>query len=163
MYYVIINLSLLTVYVLYITVSKEFMNSKNIELICYGLDTVATVTINDMVIGRSINMFNRYIFDVKHALQTGKNQISVAFTSAVTYAASQSMAYKDDIPPDCPPAIQHGECHRNFIRKEPCSFSWDWGPAFITQGIWRNIELQGYNYPIIRDVKISPLYDHGNV
>ncbi|EDV27731.1 uncharacterized protein TRIADDRAFT_21862 [Trichoplax adhaerens] len=148
-------------YVREFTVSKGFIQSKNIELVCYGLDTVASVAINNKVVGTTTNMFYRYVFDVKHALRTGKNTIAIKFTSAVTYAASQSMAYKDDIPPDCPPAIQHGECHRNFIRKEPCSFSWDWGPAFITQGIWRDIQLQGYNSPIIRDVKISPLYNKG--
>ena len=62
--------------------------------------------------------------------------MTVKFESAVTYAANQSTAYAYTVPPICPPAVQHGQCHPNFIRKEQASFSWDWGPSFPTQGIW---------------------------
>ncbi|KAF4750630.1 hypothetical protein FOZ63_016651, partial [Perkinsus olseni] len=27
------------------------------------------------------------------------------------------------------------------IRKEPCSFGWDWGPAIATSGIWKDISV----------------------
>lgn len=40
------------------------------------------------------------------------------------------------IPPDCPTAQQNGECHVNQIRKMQASFSWDWGPALPSMGIW---------------------------
>lgn len=59
----------------------------------------------------------------------GENTIVVAFSSAYWYALAQAAAYPpqpDGIPPGCPPAVQQGFCHPNFIRKEPCSFSWDW-------------------------------------
>ena len=39
------------------------------------------------------------------------------------------------MPPTCPPKVQHGECQVNMIRKQQCSFSWDWGPAFAPIGI----------------------------
>ena len=65
----------------------------------------------------------------------GVNSISVAFTSAVTYALQQFEAYNttlvDGIPPACPTPEQNGFCHVNFIRKEPCSFSWDWGKSIV--------------------------------
>ena len=41
-------------------------------MVCDGLDTVSVVYINDEEVGRSINMFVRYIFDVKHALHVSK-------------------------------------------------------------------------------------------
>ena len=66
----------------------------------------------------------------------GTNTIVVSFTSAVSYALKQAKAYPYPVPPECPPAVQKGECQPNFIRKEAASFSWDWGPAFPTQGIW---------------------------
>jgi hypothetical protein len=31
---------------------------------------------------------------------------------------------------------EKGECHANFIRKMQASFSWDWGPAFPSMGLW---------------------------
>ena len=33
-------------------------------------------------------------------------------------------------------SIGKGECHANFIRKMQASFSWDWGPAFPSMGLW---------------------------
>ena len=57
----------------------------------------------------------------------------MAFTSALSYSLAQFEAYnttlQDGIPPACPDPTQNGFCHINFIRKEPCSFSWDWGEA----------------------------------
>jgi len=54
----------------------------------------------------------------------------------VVYAKGQASNYPYDVPELCPPLVQQGECSFNFIRKEACSFSWDWGPAFPTSGIW---------------------------
>merc|ERR1712096_50372 len=39
--------------------------------------------------------------------------------------------------------------HVNMIRKEQSSFSWDWGPAFATQGIWKPAYLQFYSESIL--------------
>jgi len=69
-------------------------------------------------------------------LQNGSNVLDVFFTSPVSYAESQARLYTYDVPPACPPPEQKGECFFNFIRKQACSFSWDWGPAFPTVGIW---------------------------
>lgn len=68
--------------------------------------------------------------------QKGSNIIHVHFQSPVEYARQQAAAYPYDVPPDCPGPELKGECHGNFIRKEACAFSWDWGPAFPTMGIW---------------------------
>lgn len=45
------------------------------------------------------------------------------------------------IPPTCPPKVQRGECQVNFLRKQQCSFSWDWGPAFAPIGINGPVQL----------------------
>ena len=39
------------------------------------------------------------------------------------------------LPAALDPAYQ-GEDHANHIRKMQSSFSWDWGPAFPTVGLW---------------------------
>lgn len=69
-------------------------------------------------------------------LQNGSNTLDVFFKSPVSYAESQAYLYPYSVPPACPPPEQKGECFFNFIRKQACSFSWDWGPAFPTVGIW---------------------------
>lgn len=40
------------------------------------------------------------------------------------------------VPPLCVPDEYNGECHVNHIRKMQASFSWDWGPAFPSVGLW---------------------------
>ena len=90
------------------------------------IDTVANVTLNGCFLGQTNNMFIAYTFNVSRACLQSNNQLRLDFDSPVAYALKQSQAYNDSVPPYCPPGVQHGECHVQFIRKEPCSFSWDW-------------------------------------
>ncbi|XP_068702128.1 beta-mannosidase-like [Montipora foliosa] len=138
-----------------IEVSDVLLSKRQVLLVFEGLDTVATVLVNGITVGHSANMFRRYIFSVKKVLKTGSNLIEVCFTSAILYAKEQAKKSPYDVPPDCPVPVQHGECHGNFIRKEQSSFSWDWGPAFVPQGIWRNVSLQAYNSAVIRDITVT--------
>lgn len=105
-------------------VEETLLGKRNIWLVCEGLDTIADVYINGVSIGHSSNMFQRYVWNIKTALVLGSNDITIKFTSAVTYSASKSEQYNYTIPPNCPPPVQHGECHVNLIRKKQCSFSW---------------------------------------
>ncbi|XP_020629469.1 beta-mannosidase-like isoform X2 [Orbicella faveolata] len=144
-------------------VSKDITSKRQILLVFEGLDTVATILVNGIQVGKSKNMFHRYIFNVKGALKTGLNTIKVRFTSAVLYAKGQAKKSPYRVPPQCPVCVQRGECHGNFIRKEQCSFSWDWGPAFVPQGIWRNVLLQAYDSAVIRDITVTPTKGSVNV
>jgi len=69
-------------------------------------------------------------------LQAENNMLDIYFKSPMSYAESQAKLYPYCVPPACPPPEQKGECFFNFIRKQACSFSWDWGPAFPIVGIW---------------------------
>ncbi|XP_072439843.1 beta-mannosidase isoform X1 [Chiloscyllium punctatum] len=132
---------------------------KRINLVCDGLDTVATVLINNITVGTSNNMFSRYTFDSTGVIRE-RNFIEVHFLSAVSYAAQQSSQHnKYPVPPECPPLQQRGECHVNFIRKEQCSFSWDWGPSFPTQGIWKDIRIEMYNICHLTYLTATAIYD----
>ena len=53
--------------------------------------------------------------------------------SPVIYALNQAIAYNKSVHQTVQP-VQHGECHVQFIRKEPCSFSWDW-VSYITYNL----------------------------
>lgn len=56
-------------------------------------------------------------FDITGVVKT-INFIELRFQSPVLYAAQQSRAHtRYQVPPDCPPSVQKGECHVNFIRK----------------------------------------------
>ncbi|XP_062567240.1 beta-mannosidase-like isoform X2 [Saccostrea cucullata] len=131
-------------------VSSEMMKMTNVKLVSKGLDTFATVMINGHLVGETDNMFLQYVMDIKPYIKEGENSIRVLFTSAVNQAESLASNHSYLIPPACPVPQYKGECHVNMIRKEQCSFSWDWGPSFPTQGIWRDIYIESFNTSTIR-------------
>ncbi|XP_053476857.1 beta-mannosidase [Ictalurus furcatus] len=118
--------------------------SRRAVLTFEGVDTISTISLNGDVIGKTDNMFRRYDFEVAGLLKD-VNVLKVWLMSAVTYAAERSQSHASyKVPPECPPAVQKGECHVNFIRKAQSSFSWDWGPSFPTLGIWKSVRLQSF-------------------
>ncbi|XP_006893154.1 PREDICTED: beta-mannosidase [Elephantulus edwardii] len=133
---------------------------QKIILIFEGVDTVSEILLNNITIGKTDNMFNRYSFDITSVVRD-VNVLELRFLSAVLYAARQSKAHTAyPVPPDCPPLVQKGECHVNFIRKKQCSFSWDWGPSFPTQGIWKDVRIEAYNICHLDYFTFSPIYDN---
>ena len=54
------------------SIDETFVRHTRINVVFEGLDTFATILINGVEIGRSENMFRRYIFDVKKALRVGE-------------------------------------------------------------------------------------------
>ncbi len=110
------------------------VSGDQVDLVCAGLDTVATVAVNGEVVARTANMHRSYRFGVAHLLQPGENTLSVEFTSAYRYAEQ----LRDRLG-DRPTAYEPEPF--NFIRKNACNFGWDWGPTLVTAGIWRPIGL----------------------
>jgi beta-mannosidase len=108
------------------SLTDDFLASTQFTLHFDQLDTVANITLNGCPIGQTNNMFLAYTFNVMRSCLQSNNELRVDFESSVIYAANQAKAYNSSVPPDCPSGVQHGECHVNFIRKEPCSYSWDW-------------------------------------
>ncbi|WP_406077101.1 glycoside hydrolase family 2 protein [Micromonospora sp. NBC_00858] len=108
-----------------------------VDLVCAGLDTVATVTVNGVEVGRTENMHRGYRFDVRALLRDGDNDLVVAFDSAYRYAEAQQERLGDR--PNAYPEPFH------FIRKMACNFGWDWGPTLVTAGIWQEIGLHAWS------------------
>ncbi|XP_028713225.1 beta-mannosidase isoform X1 [Peromyscus leucopus] len=136
---------------------------QKVKLIFEGVDTVAEILFNNVIIGKTNNMFTGYSFDVTGVVRD-TNSLKLRFQSAVQYAALQSKAHtRYSVPPNCPPKEQNGECHVNFIRKEQCSFSWDWGPSFPSQGIWRDVRLEAYNISHLNHFTFSTMYDNASL
>ncbi|XP_043477175.1 beta-mannosidase [Leptopilina heterotoma] len=127
-------------------VTEEFLKAPKIALIFHGLDTFSTIFLNDEYIGTSDNMFVKYNFNVKKHLKkevNSTNKLEVHFASPLKISEmfydKQKLNY--EVVPKCTPEKYNGECHVNHIRKMQASFSWDWGPAFPSIGIWKDVEL----------------------
>lgn len=137
-------------------VSEDFSSKRYVQLVLHGADTVGEVWVNNKKIGNVDNMFVRHAFPVGIALRPGKNEISVNFTSAPIEGKRRFETYGKKhgyfVLPKCVPPRYNGECHINHLRKMQASFSWDWGPAFPSQGLWKSVALEAFNSAILRDV-----------
>ncbi|MFC3504939.1 glycoside hydrolase family 2 protein [Micromonospora krabiensis] len=115
------------------TFRHEPGDDERVDLVCAGLDTVATLSVNGVEVGRTENMHRGYRFDVRSLLRAGDNTLAVRFDSAYRYAE----AHRDRLG-DRPNAYPEPF---GFIRKMACNFGWDWGPTLVTAGIWQEIGL----------------------
>ncbi|KAG0349404.1 hypothetical protein BG004_006433 [Podila humilis] len=110
---------------------------------CEGLDTFATLFVNDKQVTQTENQFRRYQLDITNVLIPGQNKLRIQFDDATRIAKEKAESYPYYVPDMFSMSeAQHGFPRRNMIRKEQCSFSWDWGPAFAPCGIWRPISLR---------------------
>src|SRR5262245_25390054 len=56
--------------------------AQRVDLACDGLDTIASITLNDVELGATANMHRSYRFDARPALRAGTNTLRVRFSSA---------------------------------------------------------------------------------
>ena len=137
-------------------VTPELLRQPHIWLVCDGLDTLATVSLNGRELGRTDNMFRQYRWDVKALLEAGENDLRIAFASPVRFAAAQQAVRPM---PGVSQAIPGGP----HLRKAPCQFGWDWGPQLPPVGIWKDIRLEGYSGARLADVHLRQQHDGGEV
>ncbi|GAA1696430.1 glycoside hydrolase family 2 protein [Fodinicola feengrottensis] len=116
-----------------------------VDLVCDGLDTVATVEVNGVVVGETRNMHRGYRFDVRQTLRPGANRLAITFGSPISFA--EQLREKLGARPG------GDRFPYNFIRKMACNFGWDWGPELVTAGIWRPIALESWSTARLASVR----------
>ncbi|MBZ0316831.1 MAG: hypothetical protein K8L91_10475 [Anaerolineae bacterium] len=131
-------------------VSADILAHDRVLLRFHGLDTLATVRVNGIELGRAENMFRSWEFDIKSVLRVGENLLEVDLAAPMPYmrwmdAEKGAMAGWVE-----PMRISTGA----WLRKEPCNFGWDWGPKMVTSGIWRDVEIVAYNTARLQDLSI---------
>lgn len=145
-------------------VPAALLAKRVVQLVSLGVNTVATIKINGHVVASTDNMFQRLVIDLKTAaggsfLVAGSNTIIVDFTSTVTEALARFEACDESTSVICPNVtrnpVQHPFNNVGYVRTEPSSFSWDWGPAYAPVGLWRPIYLQGYDSAVVRDITVT--------
>ncbi|MET7418626.1 glycoside hydrolase family 2 protein [Dactylosporangium sp. NPDC005555] len=116
-----------------------------VDLVAGGLDTVATVTLNGVELGRTANMHRGYRFDVREVLRPTGNRLEVRFDSAYDYAHAVRDALGER-----PNAYDEPF---QYIRKMASNFGWDWGPTLVTAGIWQPIGLESWSVARLASVR----------
>ena len=120
---------------------------ERVDLVFDGLDTVATLTLGGVELGRTANMHRGYRFDVRDLLGAGDAPLRVRFDSALAYAEMMQEKLGER-----PRANPHPF---NAVRKMACSFGWDWGPDLQTAGIWKPVRLERWR--VARLAEVRPL------
>lgn len=106
------------------------------DLVFDGLDTIATIVLNNTEVARTANQHRSYRFDVADLLVAGENTLEVRFEGPVTAANRLSLEIGER-----PRAYDHPF---NAIRKMAAGYGWDWGPDLAGAGIWKSVALESW-------------------
>ncbi|USB33646.1 glycoside hydrolase family 2 protein [Paenibacillus sp. YPG26] len=135
----------------------ELLGLTRIDLVFEGLDTYADVYLNEQPILAADNMFRIWKVDVKEQLKPGLNQLRIRFRSPIheDLPKLEKLGYALPAPND---QSELGGLENKrvsiFARKAPYHYGWDWGPRFVTSGIWREVRLEGWSQLQITDLYI---------
>ena len=130
-------------YETHFTLSRSELKNQNIDLEFEGLDTYATIYLNGIAVLEANNMFRKWTIPAKSHLKIGTNHLKVVFHSAVQKGNEEAKKLSYTLP----------EKERVFVRKAQYQFGWDWGPRFVTAGIWKPVQLKFWNSAKIESVK----------
>lgn len=133
------------------TFTADSDGAERADLVFEGLDTVATVRLNDEVVLQSRNQHRSYRVPVAGRLRDGENRLEVRFSAPVPEADRASLEL------DYRPHVNHHPY--NALRKMACSYGWDWGLDTATSGIWRPVRLETWSTAHIADSVVSATVD----
>ena len=145
-------------------INKKEYQKQHHEIKFEGLDTYASVYLNDSLILQSNNMHRTYIVNVKSQIKQGENSLKIILESPIRKGLElyNSLNYK--IPVSANDQAELGQVEGGkrisvFTRKAGYHYGWDWGPRLVTSGIWRPVTLHSWDDVRIKDFNISYSFD----
>ncbi len=135
--------------------SEEQVGSDFVLLRFAGIDTLADIYLNDVLLGQADNMHRIWEFDIAGAARVGENTLRVELHSPTKYIAQQNEKVY---------AGGSGEAMKGFphLRKAHCMFGWDWGPRLPDMGIFREVSVLSGRMARIEEVYITQDWLRGN-
>jgi beta-mannosidase len=117
-------------------------NFKKPKLVFEGLDTYADIFLDGKYIFSVNNMFRSWEYSLS-AFPSGKHELMIWFNPAKNHVGKLSY----ELPAN----------ERVFTRKAAFQYGWDFGPRFISRGIWKNIFIVDQNQLEVKNVQfITP-------
>jgi beta-mannosidase len=138
-------------------IDADTLAHDHVELCFSGLDTYADVYLNDAPILAADNMFRTWNADIKSHARAGKNVLRVLLHSPVREGLKRLAALGYNPPASDDQSERGGLGDKKismFTRKAPYHYGWDWGPRFVTSGIWRPVHLRVWNRARLADLHI---------
>ncbi|WP_169084828.1 beta-mannosidase [Paenibacillus sp. PL91] len=137
-------------------VEEQLYKASSLELVFDGLDTYADVYVNGKHVLSADNMFRTWKADVKSVVTAKANILLIKFRSPVQEDLPKIEKLGYNLPASNDQSELGGLGAQKisiFARKAPYHYGWDWGPRFVTSGIWREARLEGWS-----DIKINDVY-----
>ena len=140
-------------------VDAATLRHQHVDLIFDGLDTFAEVFLNEQSVLKADNMFRRWRIAAKPLLKPGSNTLRIVFRSPIT-----SMIPKVKALPYILPSVSTANAGNEenvatapYTRKAPYQYGWDWGPRYVTIGIWKPVWLETWDQLRVDDFHIHQL------
>jgi len=125
-------------------VEAEIIQKENILISFEGLDTYAEISLNGRNLLKTNNMFRTWQVDAKHFLKETGNILEITFLPSQQQDSLKAAQLIYKLPDN-----------RVFSRKAAYQSGWDWGPVFITCGIWRPVTIKAWDDLLIQNIFIS--------
>ncbi|WP_027392655.1 beta-mannosidase [Aquimarina latercula] len=123
---------------------EEQLERKHHQLSFEGVDTYTEIFLNHSLLLKTNNAFRIWNVDVSGKLLK-ENKLRILFKSPTEIEAIE----KGKLPYELPAG------NRIFSRKAQFHYGWDWGPTFITAGVWKPITLRSWDDIQLQDVYIK--------
>jgi beta-mannosidase len=127
------------------TITSKELHYEHCIIEFEGLDTYAEIRCNGVPILSANNMFRTWKADLKPLLKLGQNKLEITFFSAVKKGKEYAAQLPYTLPGD----------EKVFTRKAQYQYGWDWGPRFVTAGIWKNVKLLFWNKQTITNITFA--------
>jgi beta-mannosidase len=127
--------------------ARMLKNSRS-DLVFDGLDTFAEVWLNGTQVLSADNAFRTWRVPVQGKLRAKGNELRIVLRSPITKLLPQVQAMPHKLAGNYP--SPYGDEPKdamtaNFVRKPGYHYGWDWGPRYVTAGIWKPVVLQSWD------------------
>ena len=138
-------------------VDAATLQHEHVDLVFGGLDTVAEVFLNEQPLLTADNMFRRWRDEARSLIKPGANTLRIVFRSPITSMIPRVKALPYILPSVS--TVNEGNeenvATAPYTRKAAYQYGWDWGPRFITIGIWKPVYLESWDSERIENFHIQ--------
>lgn len=139
------------------TIEEQVIDCDRILLRFDGLDTVADIFFNGVLIGHAENMHRVWEYDVTEVIKRKEeNTLRILFHSPLVYIANAYKKYGN---------IGNDDTYEGFmhLRKAHYMFGWDWGAHLPDAGIFRPVSLLGIKKARWDNIAIHQFHEKNQV
>lgn len=138
-------------------VSRDALDDARSDLVFEGLDTIAEVWLNGEKVLDANNFFRTWRVPVQGRLRETGNELRVVLRSPIARMLPQVLAMPHRIAGNYP--SPYGDEPKdamtaNFVRKPGYHYGWDWGPRYVTAGLWKPVRVQSWDTLRIDDLQL---------